>query len=309
MFSSSFLRFLTAASWIGAIISSSAPLGAIAINNVDTPGYVTGTGNFTGVTRILFEGANGSLFICSGALINPMYVVTAGHCVSGASNWQVAFETPGFNSLVIGVDGSFLHPAFAPRPSPVDNLYEYDVAVLRLSSPAPADAEVYGLHRTLDDVLPASTVDIVGYGLGGNPEVGYYDAGTRRHAVNTIDGALDSLLGASTPDHPLQMTLIFGASTDPGRGLINGGDSGGPLLFNGQILGIASYLSMPRPGSGVYQTGVEYLSGHENVADPVIGNWLAQFEAAEPKATLLLALGVAIIAVARIGGRLRRFIP
>jgi hypothetical protein len=308
MFSSTISRFLTAAAWIGAGISP-APLGAIAINNVATPGYVTGTDHFTGVARIVFEGANGSQFLCSGALINPMYVVTAGHCVAGASNWQVAFETPGFNSLIIGVDGSFLHPNFAPRPSPVDNLYEYDIAVLQLASPAPADAQVYGLHRTLDDVLPTSTVDIVGYGLGGNPEAGYYSAGTRRHAAGAVDGVLDSLLGASTPDHPIEMTLTFGASTDPGRGLINGGDSGGPVLFNGQILGIASYADIPRPGEGVYQTGVEYYSGHENVADPVIGNWLAQFEVPEPAAVVPLALGLALIALARIGRRLRRFNP
>jgi hypothetical protein len=301
MFFSPYSRLLAAAAWLG-IIACPLPLAAIAINNVATPGYITGAESFTGVTRIVYEGADGSNFLCSGALINPMYVVTAGHCVSGASNWEVAFETPGFSPLVIGVNASFLHPDFAPRPSPVGNLYQYDVAVLQLASPAPAGAQVYGLHLTLDDVLPTSTVDIVGYGLGGSPAAGFLSAGTRRHATGVVDAALDSLDGAPAPDHPLQMTLVFGDSTAGGSGMINAGDSGGPMLFNGQILGIAAYGNLPRPGSN-YQTGVEYISGHENVADPLIGNWLARFEVPEPAAIGMLAFGLVLIVLAEIAKR------
>jgi hypothetical protein len=301
MFACVYSRALAAGAWLGIVVCP-APLAAIAINNVATPGYVTGAESFTGVTRIVYEGADGSNFLCSGALINPMYVVTAGHCVSGVSNWQVAFETVGFNSLVIGVDASFLHPDFAPRPAPLGNLYQYDIAVLRLASPAPAGAQVYGLHLTLEDVHPTSQVDIVGYGLGGNPTTGFLSAGTRRHATGVVDGLLDSLDGAATPDHPLQMTLVFGDSTPGGSGMINAGDSGGPMLFNGQVLGIASYGNLPRTGWN-YQTGVEYVSGHENVAEPAIGNWLAQFEVPEPAAIGLLAFGLLLIVLAEIAKR------
>src|ERR1017187_9006667 len=127
---------------IGSAIQT--PVLGVVINNVSTLGYVTGSSNYTGVVQILFDQVSqpGSTFICSGALVSPTQILTAGHCISGAYSWNVTFQTPSGNT-VIGVSGSVLDPLFGPMPSPDSNLDYYDVGLLTLSARAPADAEIY----------------------------------------------------------------------------------------------------------------------------------------------------------------------
>ena len=269
-----------------------APLMAVVIDNTNTTGYVTGPSNYTGVVQILFNKAGGGTYICSGALVSPTQILTAGHCISGAYNWNVTFQTPSGNT-VMGVSGSFLDPLFGPMPSPLSGLDYYDVGLLTLSAAAPPDAEIYQLHLTLSDfAFGTSTVDMAGYGLGGNPSVGYLGLQTRRHAQNTVSDEIGSLNGVSTPDLPLAAFLTFTyGNSGGGTGLPNGGDSGGPLLFNDQIIGVTSFGDLPRPGSGSYENGVQYLGAFANIANPVIGNWVESELVPEPGTWALMALG------------------
>ncbi|MBM3485315.1 MAG: trypsin-like serine protease [Alphaproteobacteria bacterium] len=113
---------------------------AILIRNTSDPGYVTGNSAFTGVVNIAFNFLNqAGTFRCSGALLaDGIHVVTAGHCLDGANNWQITFETPtGPTTLGIAAGGVHIHPLFADRPFPLDNIDQYDVGVLKLASLAP----------------------------------------------------------------------------------------------------------------------------------------------------------------------------
>lgn len=283
----------------------------VVINDVNTLGYVTGDSSYTGVVQILFNEVSGSgTYVCSGALVSPTQVLTAGHCVSGADDWSVTFQTPS-GTTVMGVSGSVLDPLFRPMPSPFDNLDYYDVGLLTLSSGAPSDAEIYKLNLTLSGfVFGSSTVDMVGYGSGGNPSVGYLDIETRRHAQNTVPFEIDGLeaqvsptqtVVVPTPDLPLAAFLEFGEGSG-GTGLTSGGDSGSPLLFDDQIIGVTSFGNLPRPGSGSYQYGVEYLGAFADIGDPAtgIGSWVESEIAPEPGAWALVALGALALCVRRL---------
>ncbi|MDP9054448.1 MAG: trypsin-like serine protease [Acidobacteriota bacterium] len=280
------------------------PLMAITIQDSNLSSYVTGSSNYTGVVEITFqEGGNG--YLCSGALIASTYILTAGHCVNGASNWQVTFQTASGTST-LGVSNSYLEPLFSAYPSGnLSSLYAYDVAVLQLSSAAPSDATIYGVDTNFAGVTVGQTaLTLVGYGLGGNPSVGIETYGTRRAAQQVVQSVASSLYGVSTPDNPLIMTMSF-PSSEPaanapkaGYGLINGGDSGGPALLGNTIVGINDFGDLP--SSGNYQSGVQYLTGEQNLSNASIGAFVTQFVATPEPATMLLgACGIIALAALR----------
>jgi secreted trypsin-like serine protease len=297
---------------LSAIVSTSA--FGITINDTTDPGYVTGNGNYTGVVKILFDVGAQSGFICTGSLINTTHILTAGHCVDGASNWQVTFETA-IGTSTINVAGVDLHPMFGPRPAPVAQLDEYDMAVLTLTSAAPTGAEIYDVKFNFTGVTTASPIDIVGYGLGGNPTVNHLNTGVRRHAVNTIDffinGFSDGVTTAPAPDLPFQMSHTFGAGP-ANHGLINGGDSGGPAFFGGDILGVASFGNLPRPctpgspgcpwapGQDQFPPGT-YFTGHATLFDAATISWLTPYTTPvpEPGFWAICGLGFAVVVIAR----------
>ena len=267
----------------------SVPAFGVMITNASDPNYVTGNANYTGVAQILFDytGLPGTV-LCTGSLISDFQILTAGHCASGAENWTVTFETPS-GTTSIGVSQALVHPGFGFEPVPLySQLYQDDVAILTLASTAPSDATRYLLDTTFSGAYPTSLIDIVGYGLGGSTTTGILSLGVRRHAVNTFD-ALFPL-----PDYPLEMNMTAGAA--PGNfGLISDGDSGSPAFFNGQIIGVGAFANTY---NGIYPS-ITYTSGHSNLLNPTIGNWVADSVAPEPATYGLLASGLAVLVVFR----------
>lgn len=154
---------------------------------------------------------------CTGALIDPYYVVTAHHCVDNARGpvkitlgrnmpWERTFEVPPFRIIS--------HPAvhYVARL----DLFEYDLAVAELPTPAPPQARPFEVAQTAEGA-PGVEVFLAGYGgdhsvgLNGQPELRY---GTSQ-LVASSNGLAQSLRWRSA------------------AGAENGGcfgDSGGPIL-------------------------------------------------------------------------------
>ncbi len=171
---------------------------------------------------------------CSGSVIGPTKVLTAGHCVDGfnVSNFQVIIGRPTLRNVSvgqsIGVVSGRVHPDF-------EQTGLHDVAVLNLASPA----GVTPVALATPDQDAATTwagarLRVAGYGAT-NP------FGTR------LSGFLKATIEKSRADHrclktytrdlfaPESMICALGArKKKPGRFKIHtsacSGDSGGPLV-------------------------------------------------------------------------------
>ena len=192
------------------------------------------------VGLLVFYDADGTpLWRCSGTLISPTVVLTAGHCTFGADSAQFFPQNtmPSTYPYSGGITGTpYTYPEFDEAA-----FYTNDVGVVVL------DKRVRGIS-TYGQLADVGTVDeltaeggqqlltIVGYGLQGVKPV-MSSLRTRYQGTVMLIESTSALAG----------TYSFRYSADPGQAHTGGGcfgDSGGPIFIQGTniILGVNSYV-------------------------------------------------------------------
>jgi hypothetical protein len=257
-----------------AMLACAWPVGAIVV--ADPPSDPTYTGilsygdtaygiNFSGVVEV--TGPDGG---CSGSLLSDgVHILTAGHCVIGATapSMAVTFQGP---SGPVGATVSSIQTEYTGDPT-----LGTDVAVLTLSSPAPAFAARYSLYN---GSLPLSTALVLaGYGYGGTGAAGSDDVyGTLREGTNEYEGNGYDFLGFSSNllvgefyDTTTPSTDVLGCEWNPiyfnacssatpytanDEVDISYGDSGGPTFYDGQIIGIHDLIGCVSPANSTVCT-------------------------------------------------------
>jgi hypothetical protein len=191
------------------------------------------TSPFSGVVSINIRYSTGTVgsassFICSGAFVSPIHIVTAAHCidtgpgngtgtpivigdrlagVAGVGDVRAVFNTQtsvgGTNSFTLGSAVSVsMHPGykgFGVCPAAVTDLSEFcindDIAVVTLGQAAPGWVKQY----RVDTVMPGMGTEVthVGYGTTGNGVTGHTSGSSsffiKRTGRNFLDRPLDEL--------------------------------------------------------------------------------------------------------------------
>ena len=117
---------------------------------------------------VMVLGDRGSF--CTGVVLSPTVVMTAGHCVAGASAWRIYFKDAAGTGVMLEPRTVTVHPGYdanavkSRRPS-------IDLAMLRLAEPLPsalqpaslAEANGAGAGQKLS--LAGQTLSVAGYGV------------------------------------------------------------------------------------------------------------------------------------------------
>jgi hypothetical protein len=209
---------------------------------------------------------------CTGALVSPTVVLTAGHCTDGASFAMVSFNSdirnpPWYPSAIRGT--AYTHPDFDwTWQQGLLGWKGVDTGVVVLDSPVMDKGFAELPEAGLSDTLKMGTaIDVVGYGVqfkehvSGPPYDRWNWTGQRYSGLSQI---------VASNNRGSDMWLKLSANPGQGKGGICFGDSGGPDLLGGTNVIVATNSFVPNTNCA----GLDYSN---RVDRTVVLEWVNGF--------------------------------
>lgn len=221
-------------------------LGVVPIVFAITNGQPDGNGHpYVGI--LVFDVGGQPHHFCSGSLIAPTVVLTAGHCTTGTTGARVWFDStitdPNFpfgGGTSIEAVQIFTNPGFCLGCAHgLPGFDTHDQGIIILTTPVTEKGFALLPSQGLVDALPMNTaVTLVGYGgqvrTRGIPPHEWLENGSRYFAPSLLIQSNDVTSGEF-----VKLT----ANPAQGKGGVCFGDSGGPALLGNIVLGTTSFLT------------------------------------------------------------------
>ncbi|EDW66510.1 chymotrypsin-2 [Drosophila virilis] len=210
---------------------------------------------------ISLRGASGS-HSCGGSIVSNQFVLTAAHCTDGRKAGQISVQY-GVTNIgasgpnVVAVKRIIQHELYNPS-----NHYANDISLLQVAEPFKFDYKTVAPVQlpALNFATPQSESGgegtLVGWGLnatGGSIQTTLQQVQLK---VYSDEECVARHQGSTDPRYH-----ICGGVDEGGKGQCSG-DSGGPLLYDGQQVGIVSWSIKPctvAPYPGVYCKVANYV--------------------------------------------------
>ena len=261
---------LLLAAAVAAVLVTAIPASAV------TDGELDGNGH-PAVVLILMEVDGAPAFRCSGTLIAPTYVLTAGHCAGAPGEFSgMRIFTESDVQAGIGTTNNYpfgggpnsveairfaAHPLFPTAP-----FFVHDVGMLQLASPVNLSASEYGTLPTanqFDTLKPgrSTTFTSVGYGLQRSfpPAASWKNSASRTRYV--AHPHLIQINGGIVGDYSLL------SSNNANTGGTCFGDSGGPNFLGDNSSRLVAAVTSFGLNSTCGGTGGVFRLDRQNVLD------------------------------------------
>ncbi|XP_018800584.1 PREDICTED: serine protease SP24D-like [Bactrocera latifrons] len=196
---------------------------------VPTPRILSGSDALPGQFPYVVSVRVGGQHICGGTIISQKSVLTAAHCVYSLLPHFLTVQAGSVNrtggGVVVNVTQVLSHPNFLD--------YNNDIAILKLETALPYSNLIQPIPVATIEVPDDVGVNIAGWGRSGEhnvqPEILKYSRALR--TISNEECARD--IATVSPS-------ILCLAKNSGNGIC-GGDAGGPAVYKGVLVGIASY--------------------------------------------------------------------
>lgn len=197
-----------------ALLLAAAPAGAIV-------GGCEGAGVPGAASAVMVLTSGGG--VCSGIVVAPDAVLTAGHCVAGVGENRVHYRDAEGRPVLAEVAARSLHPAY-DGDAIRGRTRSIDLALLRTREPLPARFVPAGLSAAMPRA--GQSLTLAGYGAV---------RGNDRRSIGRYRGATLTVI---EPYGPSRILVWMQA---PGAGGCQG-DSGGPILDGTAVMAVAAWV-------------------------------------------------------------------